>query len=115
MGGITGCLALADGAGPDTEWVGRAAARIAHRGPDDEGFYADHDLALGFKRLAIIDTSAAGRQPMHSAAGRFVMVFDGEIYNYPELAPRLLARGAQLRRPSDSAGLLALSPWAGRE
>ena len=51
MCGITGCLALADGAGPDTEWVGRAAMRIAHRGPDDEGSFADHDLALGFRRL----------------------------------------------------------------
>ena len=55
MGGLTGCLALADGAGPDTEWVGRAALRVAHRGPDDEGFFADPDLALGFKRLAVID------------------------------------------------------------
>ena len=43
MGGMTGCLALADGAGPDTEWVGRAALRIAHRGPDDEGYFADPD------------------------------------------------------------------------
>src|SRR5260370_38201528 len=105
MGGITGCLALADGAGPDTEWVGRAAARIAHRGPDDEGFYADHNLALGFKRLAIIDTSAAGRQPMHSADGRFVMAFDGEIYTYAELAQRLLARAVQRRTTSPPAAL----------
>ena len=86
MGGITGCLALADGAGPDPEWVGRAAMRIAHRGPDDEGFFADPDLALGFRRLAVIDPSPAGHQPMHSADGRYVMVFDGEIYNYLELA-----------------------------
>src|ERR1700744_4861262 len=80
MCGIAGCLALADGAGPDPEWVGRAAMRLAHRGPDDEGFFADHDLALGFRRLAVIDTTAGGRQPMHSGDGRFVMVFDGEIY-----------------------------------
>jgi asparagine synthase (glutamine-hydrolysing) len=102
MCGITGCLALADGAGPDTEWVGRAAMRIAHRGPDDEGFFADRDLALGFRRLAIIDTSVAGRQPMQSADGRFVMVFDGEIYNYVELAQRLGARGVRLRSRSCS-------------
>jgi asparagine synthase (glutamine-hydrolysing) len=115
MGGITGCLALADGAGPDTEWVGRAAVRIAHRGPDDEGFFADHDLALGFKRLAIIDTSTAGRQPMHSADGRFVMVFDGEIYNYAELAQRLLARGVQLRTRSASEVLLEMYAWFGKD
>ena len=60
MCGITGCLALADGAGPDTEWVGRAAMRLAHRGPDDEAFFADQHLALGFRRLAIIDTPIYG-------------------------------------------------------
>src|SRR5258708_38496674 len=101
MCGITGCLALADGAGPDTEWVGRAAMRIAHRGPDDEGFFADHDLALGFRRLAIVDTSAAGRQPMQSADGRFVTVFDGEIHNYLDLAHRLPDRAVPVRgRPA---------------
>ena len=94
MCGITGCLALADGAGPDTEWVGRAAMRIAHRGPDDEAFFADQHLALGFRRLAVIDTSAAGRQPMQSADGRFVLVFDGEIdsaYHLLEELPYLPA------------------------
>src|SRR6202453_157973 len=75
MGGITGCLALADGAGPDPEWVGRAAMRIAHRGPDDEGFFADPDLALGFRRLAVIDPSPAGHQPMHSAGLRRYLSF----------------------------------------
>src|SRR4029077_16232743 len=66
MCGITGCLALADGAGPDTEWVGRAAMRLAHRGPDDEAFFADQHLALGFRRLAVVDTSAAGRHPLRA-------------------------------------------------
>jgi len=115
MCGITGCLALADGAGPDSEWVDRAAMRIAHRGPDDEGFYADRDLALGFRRLAIIDTSAAGHQPMQSADGRFVMVFDGEIYNYVELAQRLLARGVRLRSRSAAEVLLEMYAWLGRD
>ena len=96
MCGITGCLALADGAGPDTEWVGRAAMRIAHRGPDDEAFFADQHLALGFRRLAVIDTSAAGRQPMQSADGRFVLVFDGEIYNVRGAGPA----AARPRRPA---------------
>jgi asparagine synthase (glutamine-hydrolysing) len=115
MGGITGCLALADGAGPDPEWVGRAAMRIAHRGPDDEGFFADTDLALGFRRLAVIDPSPAGRQPMHSADGRYVMVFDGEIYNYLELAQRLAARGVQLRSRSCAEVLLELYAWLGKD
>src|SRR6202522_529425 len=115
MGGITGCLALADGAGPDPEWVGRAAMRIAHRGPDDEGFFVDPDLALGFRRLAVIDPSPAGHQPMHSADGRYVMVFDGEIYNYVELAQRLAARGVQLRTRSCSEVLLEMYAWLGKD
>src|SRR5215469_11397509 len=104
MCGITGCLALADGAGPDTEWVGRAAMRIAHP-----------HLALGFQRLAVIDTSAAGRQPIQSANGRYVMVFDGEIYNYVELAQRLAARGIQLRTRSSSEVLLEMYAWLGKD
>jgi len=115
MCGITGCLALADGAGPDTEWVGHAAMRIAHRGPDDEAFFADQHLALGFRRLAVIDTSAAGRQPMQSADGRFVLVFDGEIYNVAELAQRLHARGVRLRSRSAAEVLLEMYAWLGKD
>ena len=115
MGGMTGCLALADGAGPDTEWVGRAALRVAHRGPDDEGFFADQDLALGFKRLAVIDPSAGGRQPVYSADGRYVMVFDGQIYNYLELAQRLAARGVQLRTRSGAEVLVEMYAWLGKD
>jgi asparagine synthase (glutamine-hydrolysing) len=115
MGGMTGCLALADGAGPDTEWVGRALMRIAHRGPDSEGYFADPDVALAFRRLAIIDQSAAGRQPVHSADGRYVMVFDGEIYNYPELTQRLAARGVRLRSRSSSEVLIEMYAWLGKD
>jgi asparagine synthase (glutamine-hydrolysing) len=115
MGGITGCLALADGAGPDTEWVGRAAVRIAHRGPDDQGFFADTDLALGSGRLAVIDPSPAGHQPMQSADGRYVVAFDGELYNYVELAQRLAARGVQLRGRSGAEVLIELYAWLGKD
>jgi asparagine synthase (glutamine-hydrolysing) len=115
MCGIAGCLALADGAGPDPEWVGRAAMRLAHRGPDDEDFYADRDLALGFRRLAVIDTTAGGRQPIHSGDGRFVMVFDGEIYNYVELARRLADRGVRLRTRSPAEVLLEMYAWLGKD
>jgi asparagine synthase (glutamine-hydrolysing) len=115
MGGMTGCLALADGAGPDTDWVSRAALRIAHRGPDDQGFFSDPDVAMAFRRLAVIDRSAAGRQPMHSANGRYVMAFDGEIYNHVELAQRLAARGVQLRGRSSSEVLLEMYAWLGKD
>jgi asparagine synthase (glutamine-hydrolysing) len=115
MGGMAGCLALAGGAGPDTGWVGRAVARVAHRGADDEAFFADPDLALGFRRLAAIDPSAAARQPMHSADGRFVLVLDGEIYNHVELARRLTARGVRLRSRSPAEVLVEMFAWLGRD
>src|ERR1700689_4290500 len=89
--------------------------RTAPRGPDDEGFFADSDLALGVRRLAIIDPSPAGRQPMHSADGRYVMVFDGEIYNYVELAQRLAARGVQLRSRSAAEVLLEMYAGLGKD
>jgi asparagine synthase (glutamine-hydrolysing) len=115
MGGITGCLALADGAGPDTEWAGRSAMRVAHRGPDDEGYFADPDLALAFRRLAVIDPAADARQPMYSADGRYVLAFDGEIYNYVELAQRLAARGVQLRTRSPAEVLVEMYAWLGKD
>src|ERR671936_2245764 len=83
-----------------------AAVRVGHRGPDDEGFYSDRDIALGFKRLAVIDLSPGGHQPMRSADGRYWMVFNGEIYNYLELGDELRKRGVTLRTSSDSEVLL---------
>ena len=115
MCGIAGCLALAGSVGPDTRWVDKAAQRIAHRGPDDDGIYSDSDVALGFKRLAIIDLSPGGHQPMCSADRRYWMVFNGEIYNYIELAQELRAEGVTLRTSSDSEVLLETYARTGRE
>jgi asparagine synthase (glutamine-hydrolysing) len=106
MCGIVGCLAMIPGEDPHPEWVGVASERISHRGPDDDGFYTDPSIALGFRRLAIIDLSAGGHQPMHSADGRYSMVFNGEIYNYVEIADELRREGVSLRTTSDSEVLL---------
>jgi asparagine synthase (glutamine-hydrolysing) len=85
----------------------RMALAISHRGPDDAGTWADDlaGIALGFRRLAIVDLTAAGHQPMHSAGGRFVMTFNGEIYNHLDLRAEL--EGVAWRGHSDTETLLA--------
>jgi asparagine synthetase B (glutamine-hydrolysing) len=115
MCGIVGCLALALEADPDQDWVHVATERITHRGPDDEGFYSDPDVALGFRRLAIIDLSPGGHQPMRSADGRYWMVYNGEIYNYVELGQELRQQGVTLRTTSDSEVLLEMYALLGKE
>ena len=115
MSGIAGCLALAEGTRPDTDWTVRAARRMTHRGPDDDGVFADGPIALAVRRLAVIDPSAAGHQPMRSSDGRFWMVYNGEIYNQGELAQRLRARGVQLRGKSDSEVLLEMFAAEGKD
>ena len=115
MCGIVGCLALASDADPDQAWVAAATQRIAHRGPDDEGFYSDHDVALGFRRLAIIDLSQGGHQPMRSPDGRYSMVFNGEIYNYVELGAELREQGVVLRSSCDSEVLLETYARVGKD
>ncbi|TVZ03815.1 asparagine synthase (glutamine-hydrolyzing) [Trebonia kvetii] len=115
MSGIAGCLALAGGTRPDADWVLRAVRRMAHRGPDDEHVISDGPISLGARRLAVTEPSAAGRQPMRSADGRFLIVYDGAIYNYGELAQRLRSRGVTLRGRSDTELLLETYAAEGRE
>jgi asparagine synthase (glutamine-hydrolysing) len=89
-------------------------ATLAHRGPDDADLWIDAEagLALGHRRLAIIDLSAAGRQPMASACGRYVITYNGEIYNFRELRAQLEQHGHAFRGHSDTEVLLAaLAEW----
>ena len=85
------------------------ADAIAHRGPDDSGVWEDPKLglALGFRRLSIIDVSSAGHQPMASSSGRFVIAFNGEIYNHLELRAELNRGEGTWRGHSDTETLLA--------
>ena len=78
----------------------------AHRGPDGEGIFLDDVVGLGHRRLTIIDTSSAADQPMYSADGRYVLVFNGEIYNYRDLRSELEAAGHPFRTQSDTEVIL---------
>ncbi len=82
------------------EAAGRMADALVHRGPDDRGTWVDEQagVALGFRRLAILDLSPAGHQPMVSRDGRYVVVYNGEIYNYRDLRAELEGLGAALPR-----------------
>ncbi len=97
--------------------VSRAAIRamtnaIAHRGPDGEGHYIDGNLALGHRRLAIIDLSPAGSQPMTTEDGSLVIVYNGEVYNFLELRPQLQAKGYRFHSNTDSEVVLyAYQEW----
>jgi asparagine synthase (glutamine-hydrolysing) len=92
---------------------------IEHRGRDDEGIWASaqfdeagHQVCLGQRRLAIIDTTEAGHQPMLSADGRYAITFGGEIYNYRELREQLKAKGHQFRTDTDTEVLLeSFAEW----
>lgn len=89
-----------------------ALPQLAHRGPDSSGIWSDGQMALGHRRLAIIGVDDGGRQPMTSSSGRSVIVFNGEIYNYLELADRLAQEGRPVFRRYDTAVLLeALETW----
>lgn len=108
MCGLVGVVAARDEA--VAPLVGRMVEAIAHRGPDGEGVWCDdvHGVGLGHTRLAIIDLSPTGAQPMTSRDGRWVVVLNGEIYDHADHRERLSRRGVRLRGTSDTEVLLEL-------
>jgi asparagine synthase (glutamine-hydrolysing) len=107
MCGIAGQYAYRSNAPADDQALGAMLHAIRHRGPDDEGRYCDADLAIGMRRLSIIDL-AGGHQPIANEDGSVVVVFNGEIYNYHELRATLLARGHTLATASDTEVIVHL-------
>jgi asparagine synthase (glutamine-hydrolysing) len=114
MCGIAGMI---DGGGPADvrrDVVARMTATLAHRGPDADGLWFDHEagVGLGHRRLAIVDLSAAGAQPMISACERYVLTYNGEVYNARELAAELAGGGVRFRGHSDTEVLVeACARW----
>ncbi len=89
----------------EADWLVRMRDTLAHRGPDDAGLFRDEQVGLGHRRLSIIDLHS-GSQPMSSADGMRVVVFNGEIYNYRELRAQLSQRGYTFRTQSDTEVIL---------
>jgi len=88
--------------------VDAGLAKLASRGPDGQGRWQEDGVVMAHTRLAIIDLDPRAAQPMHSTCGRYVIVFNGEIYNYRELRHRLEKKGTEFRTSSDTEVLLAL-------
>ncbi len=111
MCGLFGALSY-DGSPVDSAHAERMSARVAQRGPDDKGEYFDGPAMLGHRRLSIIDLSPAGHQPMQDVSGRYVIVFNGTIYNYPELREVLIDKGYRFNSHSDTEVILnAYAHW----
>jgi asparagine synthase (glutamine-hydrolysing) len=106
MCGIAGILALGDAA-VDRSALDRMGSVMTHRGPDDAGIYASANVGFAFRRLSILDVSDCGHQPMISEDGNYVLVFNGEIYNFLELRRELEALGWRFTSTGDTEVLLA--------
>jgi asparagine synthase (glutamine-hydrolysing) len=116
MCGITGFWDRSEQIGTEKmqQLVRRMSDQLLHRGPDDGGIWVDAEvgIALGHRRLSILDLSPEGHQPMDSACGRYVIIFNGEIYNFSELRQELKSLGHHFRGHSDTEVMLAsFSQW----
>jgi asparagine synthase (glutamine-hydrolysing) len=105
MCGICGQFNFKTGRPADESTIRGMASTIIHRGPDDDGYFLEGPLGLGFRRLSIIDLST-GHQPMATPDGRIVLIFNGEIFNYRELRSELQAKGHEFRTSSDTEVIL---------
>lgn len=111
MCGIAGILRL-DGAPVGCADIRRMTDAIAHRGPDGEGQWCEGPVGLGHRRLAVIDLSSDAAQPMHSLDGRYVITYNGEVYNFRELRRELEKQGSRFISQSDTEVVLeAVARW----
>jgi len=102
MCGITGIINLNGNRSFDRELITAMTETLVHRGPDDSGIYIDDRVALGHRRLTIIDLSSSGRQPMFDVKNNVGIVFNGEVYNYLEIKSDLLDKGYEFKSDTDT-------------
>ena len=108
MCGINGILHLQSQKKVDERILTKMRDSLEHRGPDDKGLFIENNIGLGHRRLSILDVSKAGHQPFLSDEGRYILVFNGEIYNFKEFYPELKSNGFDIRTNSDTEVLLKL-------
>src|ERR1700716_3806384 len=110
MCGVAGIFARRNWSSDELhDMASRMTGVQVHRGPDDRGVggEAGAGFAVGFRRLAIVDLPAQGHQPMQSSSGRFMLIFNGEVYNYRSLRVELESLGCAFRGHSDTEVILA--------
>ena len=108
MCGINGILHLQSQKKVDERNLVKMRDSLEHRGPDDKGLFIASNIGLGHRRLSILDVSLAGHQPFFSEDGRYIMVYNGEIYNYKEFYPELKSSGFDVKTTSDTEVLIKL-------
>lgn len=108
MCGINGILHLQSQKKVDERILTKMRDSLEHRGPDDKGLFVENNIGLGHRRLSVIDVSSAGHQPFLSDDGRYVMVYNGEIYNFKDFYPELRSNGFDIKTSSDTEVLLKL-------
>jgi asparagine synthase (glutamine-hydrolysing) len=108
MCGINGILHLQTQKKVDERLLTKMRDSLEHRGPDDKGLFIENNIGLGHRRLSILDVSSAGHQPFLSDDGRYVMTYNGEIYNFKDFYPELKSKGFDIRTSSDTEVLLKL-------
>lgn len=108
MCGINGILHLQSQKKVDERILTKMRDSLEHRGPDDKGLFIENNIGFGHRRLSILDVSSAGHQPFFSEDRRYVLVYNGEIYNFKEFYPELKSNGFDIRTASDTEVLMKL-------
>ncbi|UYZ61380.1 asparagine synthase (glutamine-hydrolyzing) [Hymenobacter weizhouensis] len=114
MCGISGVFAFTDAGRDSLAFLRASTDAIISRGPDSQGHFVFDRCGLGFRRLAILDLTADGNQPMTDESGRYTIVFNGEIFNYKELRQKLINRGHRFHSQTDTEVVLHLYMAEGR-